>query len=194
LRGDLDAILLTALRKEPERRYRSALDLAADIERWLSGHPVAARPDSLAYKTSKFVLRHKIGTALAPRRRRGLAVALILFFRRLRSRRNGSGQVLRLSDLARLDDYVAEADELWPAEPARVAAIESWLVKGRGLAGNLAQHRATLAALRADRRGATGEEFAFDDVETQWQHDKTTELVARLRSLRRSGAGASSPP
>jgi serine/threonine protein kinase/formylglycine-generating enzyme required for sulfatase activity len=179
LRGDLDAILLTALRKEPERRYRSALELAADIDRWLSGHPVAARPDSLSYKTSKFVLRHKVGTALGLVAVLGLAVALILFFRSASLAEERLGQVLRLSDLARLDDYVAEADELWPAEPARVPAIENWLAKGRELAGNLAQHRATLATLREHARRA-GEKYVLDDVETQWQHDKTTELVARL--------------
>src|SRR5690606_26206440 len=47
LRGDLDTIVLTALRKEPARRYASAQQLREDVERYLNGLPVAARGDSL---------------------------------------------------------------------------------------------------------------------------------------------------
>jgi serine/threonine protein kinase/Tfp pilus assembly protein PilF len=65
LRGDLDNIILKALRKEPERRYRSAKELADDLERHLSGYPVMARPDTLSYRSSKFVRRHRFGVAVA---------------------------------------------------------------------------------------------------------------------------------
>jgi len=61
LRGDLDSILLTALRKEPERRYPSAERFATDIQRFLSGLPVSARPDNWAYRTGKFMRRHRLG-------------------------------------------------------------------------------------------------------------------------------------
>ena len=64
LRGDLDNIVLMALRKEPERRYHSAWQLAEDLERHLSGHPVVARHDTLAYRLSKFVRRHRLGTVV----------------------------------------------------------------------------------------------------------------------------------
>jgi serine/threonine-protein kinase len=60
LAGDLDNICLMALRKERERRYQSADQLADDIERHLDGHPVVARKDSLGYRTGKFCGRHKI--------------------------------------------------------------------------------------------------------------------------------------
>lgn len=63
LKGDLDNILLKALRKEPERRYASVEQLSEDIRRHLEGLPVAATPDSLSYRTRKFVQRHKIGMA-----------------------------------------------------------------------------------------------------------------------------------
>jgi non-specific serine/threonine protein kinase/serine/threonine-protein kinase len=59
LSGDLDNILLMALRKEPERRYKSVEQLAGDIERYLSGMPVTARDDTFAYRTRKFVRRHR---------------------------------------------------------------------------------------------------------------------------------------
>lgn len=65
LDGDLDQIVLTALRKEPDRRYESVERLADDVRRHLDGRPVRARPDSFGYRTSKFVRRHRIGLAAA---------------------------------------------------------------------------------------------------------------------------------
>jgi serine/threonine protein kinase len=61
LRGDLDTIILKALRKEPLRRYLSAQELSEDIRRHLGGLPVMARADSSAYRMGKFVNRHRVG-------------------------------------------------------------------------------------------------------------------------------------
>jgi len=58
--GDLDNIIRMAIRKEPERRYRSAGELARDLERHLDGQPVVARPDTLAYRGAKFVTRNRM--------------------------------------------------------------------------------------------------------------------------------------
>lgn len=63
LRGDLDNIVLKALRKEPARRYASVEQLAEDLRRHLQGLPVIAMPDSASYRVSKFVQRHKAGVA-----------------------------------------------------------------------------------------------------------------------------------
>ncbi|HVS18728.1 MAG TPA: serine/threonine-protein kinase, partial [Planctomycetota bacterium] len=60
LEGDLDTIVLEALRKEPRRRYPSAAELAADLRRHLDGRPVRARPDTLRYRASKFVRRNAL--------------------------------------------------------------------------------------------------------------------------------------
>ena len=65
LRGDLDTIILKALSKEPERRYAGAAQLADDLRRHLSGLPVEARPDSPAYRISKFVRRHTLPVTAA---------------------------------------------------------------------------------------------------------------------------------
>ncbi len=65
LAGDLDTIVLKALAKEVSRRYNTASELGADIESYLGGKPVAARPDTLAYRTVKFVRRHRWGVSLA---------------------------------------------------------------------------------------------------------------------------------
>jgi len=63
LRGDLDNVVRMALRKEPERRYASASALADDVRRVLDGLPIAARPDTFAYRASKFVRRHTLAVA-----------------------------------------------------------------------------------------------------------------------------------
>jgi serine/threonine protein kinase len=65
LSGDLDNILLKALRNEPARRYASVLEFSEDIRRHLDGLPVGARPDTFAYRLNKFVTRHKLGVAAA---------------------------------------------------------------------------------------------------------------------------------
>jgi eukaryotic-like serine/threonine-protein kinase len=58
LRGDLDTIVLKALRKAPERRYASVNALIDDLERWRTGRPVRARPESWRYHTGKFLKRN----------------------------------------------------------------------------------------------------------------------------------------
>lgn len=58
LKGDLDNILLMALRKEAERRYKSVSEFAQDIECYLSGFPVIAHKDTFKYRTSKFIGRN----------------------------------------------------------------------------------------------------------------------------------------
>ena len=63
LSGDLDNILLKALRKEPVRRYMSVEQFADDLRRHLDGLPVLARKDTIRYRTVKFVKRHTIGVA-----------------------------------------------------------------------------------------------------------------------------------
>lgn len=65
LRGDLDQIILKALRKEPDRRYASADALADDIRRHQQGLPVRARPDTLGYRAAKFTRRHRLGVGMA---------------------------------------------------------------------------------------------------------------------------------
>ena len=63
LRGDLDVIVLRALHREPERRYRSVHALAADLRHHLAGEPVRARPDTLRYRAGKFVRRRRAAVA-----------------------------------------------------------------------------------------------------------------------------------
>jgi eukaryotic-like serine/threonine-protein kinase len=63
LRGDLDNIVLTAIQRDPEARYRSVSALADDVERFLRSRPVLARPQTPAYRLRKFIGRHRVGVA-----------------------------------------------------------------------------------------------------------------------------------
>jgi serine/threonine protein kinase len=65
LRGDLDAIVLKALRKDPLQRYPSVAEFAADIRRHIDRQPVLARRGGLRYRATRFLRRHALATALA---------------------------------------------------------------------------------------------------------------------------------
>jgi len=65
LRGDLDGIVLTAMRREPEARYASVDALRADIRRHLGGQPVTARPATRRYRTAKFLARNRAAVLVA---------------------------------------------------------------------------------------------------------------------------------
>lgn len=65
LRGDLDTILATALKKDPAERYPSVPALYDDVRRYLRDEPIVARPDSIAYRARKFVMRHRAAVGFA---------------------------------------------------------------------------------------------------------------------------------
>lgn len=72
LSGDIDRVVLQALRPEAERRYGSAGQLAEEIDRLLEGLPVIAQRDTLAYRTRRFITRHRLGVAV------GVVVAVLI--------------------------------------------------------------------------------------------------------------------
>ncbi len=128
LRGDLDAILLMALRKEPQRRYASVQHFADDIQRYLNGSPVRAQRDTFRYRAGKFIRRNAAGVAAAT-----LAIILLIassiisyaFYRQASRQRIRAearfGDVRQLARFVLFDfDKVIEAG----STPARQAVIE----------------------------------------------------------------------
>jgi serine/threonine protein kinase/tetratricopeptide (TPR) repeat protein len=92
LRGDLDDIVLMALRKEPQRRYASVEQFEGDVRRHLENLPVIARKDTVRYLTSKFVTRHKGGVAAVVL---SLSAVLVGMFATLREARIAQAQRAR---------------------------------------------------------------------------------------------------
>jgi non-specific serine/threonine protein kinase/serine/threonine-protein kinase len=128
LRGDLDAILLMSLRKEPPRRYASVQHFADDIQRYLTGSPVRAQRDTFRYRAGKFVRRNAPAVIAAT-----LAVLLLIassiisyaFYRQAsRERFRAEARFADVRQLARFVlfdfDRVIEAG----STPARQAVIE----------------------------------------------------------------------
>lgn len=94
LKGDLDNIILKALRKEPERRYSSVEQFSEDIRRHLDGLPVTASKDTWNYRASKFIQRNRYGVVAA-----GLVLITLLV---------GLGATLYQADVARRERAKAE--------------------------------------------------------------------------------------
>ncbi len=81
LAGDIDSILLKALHTDPQQRYRSVDQFAADLQRWLEGRPVLAVPPSLAYRARKFGRRHRVALATVGAVALALVVAAVVSIR-----------------------------------------------------------------------------------------------------------------
>jgi non-specific serine/threonine protein kinase/serine/threonine-protein kinase len=121
LRGDLDIIVLKAMRKEPQRRYASVEHFAEDIRRYLKGFPVLARDSGLRYRTSKFIGRHKASTAGLALLTAGLIVACVVALQQK------SAAERRFADLRRFSNFVlTELDETLKkgTTPARALLAE----------------------------------------------------------------------
>lgn len=121
LSGDLENIAMMAMRKEPERRYSSVEQFAADVERHLNGMPVIARADSWAYRASKFVGRHSLVVALSV-----AFIALLVGFTITTYMQ--SQRIAHERDLARAERTRAEE------ERGRAEAVASFLIESFRLA------------------------------------------------------------
>jgi eukaryotic-like serine/threonine-protein kinase len=115
LDGDLNNIVLMAMRKEPERRYGSAEQLAADIQRYLEGKPVMARRDTVSYRTTKFVKRHWLPVSAA-----AAATFMIVAF--------SVTTYVQSVRIAAERDHAAQQRERAEHERARAEEVSSFLV------------------------------------------------------------------
>ena len=95
LSGDLDTIVLKAMRKEPARRYSTVSGLAEDVRRYLQGLPVAARPDTLGYRAGKFVRRHRAAVSATALFSIALAGGLVMTLREARRARAAEARAER---------------------------------------------------------------------------------------------------
>ncbi|MEM9531058.1 MAG: serine/threonine-protein kinase [Pseudomonadota bacterium] len=128
LRGDVDRIVMTALRKEPEERYASAAALARDIERYLSGEPVAARGASRIYRARKFIQRHRAVSAAVVCVIGILAAALAVVTDQARQAREAAERAQASQTF--LLDMITQADPFENTDtPTVAAAVEQAIPK-----------------------------------------------------------------
>jgi non-specific serine/threonine protein kinase/serine/threonine-protein kinase len=113
LAGDLDAIVLTALRQEPQSRYASVNHFAEDLRRFLTREPVLARKGTASYLIGKFVARHKIVVAASLTVALTIIVGLLVTLRQARiAEANAVRAQQRFNDVRRLaNSLVFEFDE-----------------------------------------------------------------------------------
>ncbi len=185
LRGDLDWITLRALARERERRYGSAGELGDEIGRYLRREPVHAGPPGAWYRVRRFVSRHRAACGAAG----GIAIAVLggLVLSTL-AWRETAAKVREFDNLAlvvQLQHARASADELFPALPVRVAAIEAWLAEFGFFEQLAAPVDAFLRDLRAQGRAASATERATLAERDQEQADLTN-LQEEYAGLQRS--------
>ncbi len=131
--ADLDCLVLKSCHPDAEQRYASASELAADIERFLSGRPIGARPPSAWYQTRKFIQRHRLpvvsGVLVLLALIAGLFAAGVGFRRALLDRRAAELALAQVAtEKSRADQALVRAEEvasylrelLMRAHPARL--------------------------------------------------------------------------
>ncbi len=124
--ADLDVLCLTAMHKDPQRRYGSVEALIRDIDHYLKGEPLEARPDTLRYRAGKFVRRHRRGVTAAALVS-AVVVALVIFFTvRLAIARNTAlAEAARTQRIQRFTENLFEGGdkEAGPADDLRVVTL-----------------------------------------------------------------------
>ena len=132
-KGDLDNIVLKAMRKEPERRYTSVQQFGDDIQRHLSGLPVIARPDTFAYRAEKFIKRQKVAVGAAALIALTLVAGIVITLNQNRiARAERAKAERRFNEVRQLaNSFVFEVhdaiDKLPGATPARSIIVQRGL-------------------------------------------------------------------
>ncbi len=138
LRGDLDWIILMAMRKDPMRRYLSVEAFSEDLRRYMEGLPVSARSDTFSYRAGKFLRRNKLGAAavlLALATLTGGAIALRQEQARTKARFNDV-RGLANSVLFEISDAIRDLPGSTPARLLLVERAQTYLDKLARESGN----------------------------------------------------------
>lgn len=181
LRGDLDAILLTAIASPVKRRYASLALFGADLDAWARGLPVAARPESMASRTRRFVARYRtlvLGSSVVAVALVGLTVAA--FWQANRANEN---YVLAAAESARAQTLAARADT--EAERARQASQSALSEAGRANSLAHAERESSQQARNAEteaRRQAALAERERQIAAENAQKATAAELEARRQA------------
>jgi serine/threonine protein kinase/formylglycine-generating enzyme required for sulfatase activity len=212
-------VLATALEKNRERRYQTALDFAEDLRRLRLREPIAARPVTSSVRFRRWIERNPaLSSALllaALVLVAGTITSLLFAFSSERNAREAERQmnaaraaalrereerenVLRLSATLKTRMLREEAETLWPLHPDLIPRFEDWLLRARSLIAPLDQpdpvtgapsHRAQLAQIRARAKTSGPPTWTFTTEEDAWWHDQLQTLVSDLDALAHPESG-----
>jgi eukaryotic-like serine/threonine-protein kinase len=137
--ADLDVLCLTAMHKDPERRYRTVEALVRDLDHYLEGEPLEARPDKLGYRLGKFVRRNRGPVAVATVTLLTIATLVVFYTVRLtRARNEAVAEAARTQRIQRfmLNLFQNGDESTAPSESLRVVAvIDRGLQEAKSLSG-----------------------------------------------------------
>jgi serine/threonine protein kinase/formylglycine-generating enzyme required for sulfatase activity len=192
--ADMRTVIETALEKDRDRRFVSALVFAEELQRVLDGEALLVRPISTATRLRRWASRNPAAalgiTVSLTLLLAGTMVSSLFWYRAS----NNLAEWNRLADARKLEDLIASANEgLWPAIPGKIRALRAWLQDAEGLYAHLPEHITALEAIRTRGRLQTAvpshPAFLFEDAIDQFKHDKLADLVERMRLF---GQGQSS--
>lgn len=124
--ADLDVLCLTAMHKDVQRRYVSAEALIRDVDHYLRGEPLEARPDTLGYRLGKFTRRHRRAVAASVAAVVAITALVVFFTVRLAAERNAAlAEAERTQRIQRfmMSLFQGGDTEAGPAKDLRVATL-----------------------------------------------------------------------
>ncbi|MBL8753523.1 MAG: SUMF1/EgtB/PvdO family nonheme iron enzyme [Planctomycetes bacterium] len=206
LRGDLDWIVLRALEKDRTRRYQTAQELAADLERYLNDEPVLAGPPTASYVLRKLYRRYKAPLLAGAGIVCALAIGLILAVWQwtaandakldAETARNEAvglrgvaeanlANFKRLRAQVQLDDFVAKA-QLFTETSTDGDGLRTWMRECEQWLKEVEDPTAPLKALENGARQADGS-LAFRDPADKFLHDALSKLARELAAFQATG-------
>lgn len=180
--GDLDRILQRCLSKEPLRRYANGGALAQDLERFRSGLPVQARPDSTLYRARLWIKRKPMEALLVMALILSAVIGSGLFVNSSLRQQDLLDDVARLVDVKTFDRLLLEQREFGAGDEDQLARQEEWLAEVEGLLAREPELRATQAQLSA--RLAAGWSGAQADFAREFWVPEFERFLAELEDLK----------
>ncbi|MDQ6860767.1 MAG: serine/threonine-protein kinase [Verrucomicrobiota bacterium] len=189
LRGDLDTIVLRAMSKTTERRYGSVGNFDADLRRYLEGKPVRARPDTVGYRTSKFIRRNKTAsTAAFVVAATLLTSAVVTRYEATIARRERAQAERRFHELRRLaNSFLFELDDAIETHPTEARKL--LVQRAREYLDSLAGDARDDLSLRAELASAYQK---LGDVESQLNQANIGDTSSALEDYRKALASRES--
>ena len=190
MRGDLDTVVLKALRKDPKQRYATAQAFADDLKRYLAYEPIAAKPDAGWYRVGRFVRRNRFGVAAAVAVLASLSLGLLGTLWQAKQANFSTLQASSFAIEAREQANVATLEAQRADAAASAALKERDRADAARLAGSIEKDRANLsariaeeaknlAATAASREAAEASRAKAATIDARAQRDVAVEAMGR---------------